>query len=70
MRAVQSCIIGTWAFAWPDPCGRAAAMPVTYAFPIHLAIGPYLCWLRQRSGSLLPGMMVHVLYNGSLVVVS
>ena len=37
---------------------------------VHLALGLHLGWLRQRSGSLLPGMLLHFLYNGSLVLLS
>ena len=37
---------------------------------IHVSIGLYLGWLRQRCGSLLPGMLLHFLYNGSLVLLS
>ena len=35
--------------------------------PIHLSLGLYLGWLRERSNSLLPGMLMHFLYNGTLV---
>lgn len=35
--------------------------------PIHLGIGIYLGYLRERANSLLPGMLIHFLYNGSLV---
>jgi membrane protease YdiL (CAAX protease family) len=45
----------------------ALAHGVTMAFPIHLSIGVYLCWLRARSGSLLPGMLLHAAYNSVLV---
>jgi membrane protease YdiL (CAAX protease family) len=38
--------------------------------PIHVGIGLYLSWLRLRSDSLLPGMLLHFLYNGALVVLS
>lgn len=31
--------------------------------PIHLALGLYLGWLRERSGSLWPGILVHFAYN-------
>lgn len=31
--------------------------------PIHLALGLYLGWLRERSGSLWPGIFVHFAYN-------
>tara|TARA_R110002072_G_scaffold46591_10_gene129185 strand:+ start:215665 stop:216684 length:1020 start_codon:yes stop_codon:yes gene_type:complete len=35
--------------------------------PIHLGIGIYLGYLRERANSLLPGMLIHFLYNGTLV---
>ncbi len=35
--------------------------------PIHLSIGLYLGWLRERADSLLPGILMHFLYNGTLV---
>ena len=35
--------------------------------PIHLSLGLYLGWLRERSNSLLPGMLMHFIYNGTLV---
>lgn len=38
--------------------------------PIHLGIGLYLGWLKERSGSLLPGMLMHFLYNGTLVALT
>jgi hypothetical protein len=40
---------------------------VTLAFPIHLLLGLYLCSLRTRSRSLVPGMIVHTLYNTVVV---
>jgi membrane protease YdiL (CAAX protease family) len=48
------------AFAW--------AHGVTMGFPIHLGLGLYLCWLRARSQSLIPGMCLHALYNGTIVL--
>ncbi len=36
--------------------------------PIHLAGGLALGWLRLRTGTLLPGMFAHFLYNGAIVV--
>jgi membrane protease YdiL (CAAX protease family) len=36
--------------------------------PIHTALGLYLGSLRARSGSLLPGMLCHIAYNGALVL--
>lgn len=35
--------------------------------PIHLGLGIYLGYLRERANSLLPGMLMHFLYNGTLV---
>ena len=35
--------------------------------PIHLSLGLYLGWLRERSDSLLPCVLMHFLYNGTLV---
>lgn len=49
----------------------AAAFAIVHGqpavLPIHLGIGLYLGWLRERSGSLLPCMLMHFLYNGTLV---
>lgn len=38
--------------------------------PIQMGIGLYLCWLRDRCGSLLPGIALHMVYNGTLVYFS
>jgi membrane protease YdiL (CAAX protease family) len=46
----------------------ALAHGVTPALPLHFGIGLYLGHVRSRSGSLLPGMLLHVLYNGTLVL--
>ena len=35
--------------------------------PIHLGLGLYLGSLRERSESLYPCMLMHFLYNGTLV---
>lgn len=40
---------------------------MTGALPLQMGIGIYLCWLRSRCGSLLPGMALHMAYNGVLV---
>jgi membrane protease YdiL (CAAX protease family) len=51
----------------------AAAFALCHAqpavLPVHLGLGLYLGWLRLRSGSLLPGMLMHFAYNGAIVVV-
>jgi membrane protease YdiL (CAAX protease family) len=36
--------------------------------PIHLGLGLYLGFLRERSQSLLPGMLVHFIYNSMVVL--
>ncbi len=46
----------------------ALAHGVGLATPLHMGIGYYLGWLRVRSGSLVPGMILHAGYNGSLLV--
>ena len=48
----------------PAMCGYVFLL---LAFPLHMGIGLYLCWLRARCGSLLPGIVLHFLYNTSLV---
>ncbi len=53
--------------AWVAGLAFALAHGVSFAFPLLLAIGVYLSYLRIRSGSLLPGMVLHFLYNGLLV---
>jgi membrane protease YdiL (CAAX protease family) len=50
----------------------AAAFAICHGMPavlpIHFGLGLWLGWLRQRSGSLWPGVLLHFLYNGTLVV--
>ncbi|MEZ6016141.1 MAG: type II CAAX endopeptidase family protein [Planctomycetota bacterium] len=46
----------------------ALAHGISVGSPMHLALGLYLGFLRERSGSLVPGMLVHFLYNGALVL--
>jgi membrane protease YdiL (CAAX protease family) len=46
----------------------AFAHGVTPALPLHFGIGLYLCFLRERAGSLWPGVLLHAVYNGALVV--
>jgi membrane protease YdiL (CAAX protease family) len=38
--------------------------------PLHFLLGAYLGSLRLRSGSLIPGMLFHALYNGTLVLLA
>lgn len=43
---------------------------VTAALPFHVGIGVWLCFLRERSASLLPCMLAHGLYNALIVLLS
>ncbi len=38
--------------------------------PLQMGAGFYLGYLRARSGSLIPGMLMHFVYNGSLVLLA
>ncbi len=38
--------------------------------PLQMGAGFYLGYLRARSGSLIPGMLMHFIYNGSLVLLA
>lgn len=37
-------------------------------FPTHFAMGLILGWLRMRSGSLLPGMILHAAWNAAVIL--
>lgn len=39
---------------------------ITGALPFHVGIGVYLCWLRERSASLWPCMLMHATYNAAI----
>ena len=48
-----------------------AALHMQYSFyglAAIFCIGLYLGWLREKTGSLIPPMVCHALYNGSIVV--
>lgn len=45
-----------------------AAHGITIGLPFHIGLGIWLAFLRDRSGSLLPGMLAHMLYNAGIVV--
>ena len=44
-------------------CAFMLAHGISLASPIHLVLGLHLSWLRDRSGSLFPGMVEHFVYN-------
>lgn len=46
----------------------AAAHGISLGTPLHVAIGLYLGWLRDRCNSLWPGILLHFAYNGTLVL--
>ena len=48
----------------------ALAHGASLATPIHFSLGLYLGTLRERTGSLLPGMLFHALYNGGVVTLA
>ncbi|MEZ6003873.1 MAG: CPBP family intramembrane glutamic endopeptidase [Planctomycetota bacterium] len=43
---------------------------VTVATPFHLTLGMLLGFLRVRSGSLYPGMVLHFVYNTLVVLLA
>ena len=61
-------ILGVRSAIWVSGTAFALAHGVTLALPIHAALGFYLGSLRVRSGSLIPGIALHMAYNGALVV--
>ena len=62
-------ILGVKPAIWVSGTAFALAHGVSLALPIHAALGVYLGYLRVRSGSLIPGIAMHMAYNGSLVVI-
>jgi membrane protease YdiL (CAAX protease family) len=52
-------------------CGTAfgVAHGWSMGLPFQIGLGIYLAFLRDRSGSLYPGMLAHMLYNAGIVVV-
>lgn len=48
---------------WISSMAFAVLHMSVFAFFSHTLLGLYLCWLRHRSGSLLPPMFAHALHN-------
>ena len=46
-----------------------AAHGMQFGLPFQMGFGFYAAFLRDRCGSLLPGMLAHMLYNATIVVV-
>jgi membrane protease YdiL (CAAX protease family) len=57
---------------WRANVGQAAAFAVAHLLPARLpwtfAMGLLLGALRRRTGSLVPGMVLHFLFNGTMVL--
>ncbi len=41
---------------------------ITIGLPFHIGLGIWFAFLRDRSGSLVPGMVAHMLYNAGIVI--
>ena len=69
---VQSGLVRGSASAWGGVAGAAFLFAVfhldPWRFVMVLALGLYLGWLRQASGSLWPAIMAHVLNNTLTIV--
>jgi membrane protease YdiL (CAAX protease family) len=37
-------------------------------FPTHFVMGLIFGWLRMRTGSLLPGMILHASWNAAIIL--
>jgi membrane protease YdiL (CAAX protease family) len=37
-------------------------------FPTHFAMGLIFGWLRMRTDSLIPGMILHALWNAAIIL--
>lgn len=61
-------VLGVWLGMVVTAAAFAFAHGVSGATPIHFGIGLYLSWLRERTDSILPGMLLHLLYNGALLL--
>lgn len=68
LQARLAVLMGPWQGAFASGVVFALAHGVTAGLPFHAALGVWLAWLRLRSGSLVPGMVAHALYNGVIVV--
>ena len=61
MRRSEAYLISSFAFAMLH-----LSIP---ALLTHLPLGMYLCWLRERSGSMYPSMFAHFCHNLGVVIV-
>lgn len=63
-----------WLPSWKSVVVSAALFSLLHLSPIkiplYLGLGLVLGWLRIRSGSLIPPMLMHFAYNGGLILAS
>jgi len=61
---------------WITRCDRRTALlfglahGFLIALPIFVAMGLVLAWLRSRTRSVYPGMLVHGTFNGAITVLA
>jgi membrane protease YdiL (CAAX protease family) len=61
-------LLGAQQGLWATGAAFGLCHGITAALPFHIGLGVWFGWLRERSNSLLPGMLAHALYNGTLVL--
>jgi membrane protease YdiL (CAAX protease family) len=59
-----------WVTVLLTACAHALIHGLPAVFPLVVALGIGLGWVRERSGSIVPGVIVHGLNNAVLVAVS
>lgn len=60
--------LGPWETVFVGGFMFAALHVMPLALPIHVTAGIILGWVRLKSGSLYPCMLLHGLYNGGVIV--
>ncbi|MCE9636899.1 MAG: CPBP family intramembrane metalloprotease [Planctomycetes bacterium] len=67
LNARLAVFFGVTASAWIGAAAFAFAHGITLGIPFHFGLGVWFTFLRRRSGSLVPGMIAHALYNAIIV---
>ncbi|PIE22802.1 MAG: hypothetical protein CSA62_10855 [Planctomycetota bacterium] len=65
-----SALYGSWQGLLFSSIFFALAHGVTLGLPFHFGLGMWFGWMRMRSASVIPGMLAHFAYNGSLVLLT
>lgn len=68
LQGRMTALFGNWMGIFITAVTFALAHGLSIVTLFHLGIGVYLGWLRWRTDSLLPGMLLHFTYNGTIVV--